>query len=76
LSLGADWRVSGRSFDNAANTVRLDSYDVLDLRAAQAIGEYLEVFGRVENVLDEDYQTVAGYGTAGRGVFAGVRARM
>ena len=76
LTLGADWRVSARSFDNAANTVRLDGYNVLDLRAAQAIGEHLEVFGRVENVLDEDYQTVAGYGTAGRGVFAGVRARM
>ena len=36
----------------------------------------LELFGRVENVFDTDYQTVAGYGTAGRSVFGGIRATM
>ena len=76
LGLGADLRISGPSWNNAANTVRLDGYEVLDLRASFALGEHLELFGRVENVFDADYQTVAGYATAGRGAFAGVRARM
>ena len=76
LNLGADLRVIGASYDDAANSVRLDGYEVLDLRVSHFIGDHLELFGRVENVLDEDYETVAGYGTAGRGVFAGVRARM
>ena len=76
LSLGADLRLSGASFDNAANTVRLEGYEVVDLRAAFDLGEHLELFGRVENLFDADYRTVAGYNTPGRGGFVGVRARM
>jgi vitamin B12 transporter len=35
----------------------------------------LEVYGRVENGFDEDYQEVLGYNTAGRAAYAGVRLR-
>ncbi|MEC7623781.1 MAG: TonB-dependent receptor, partial [Pseudomonadota bacterium] len=76
LGLGADLRIVGPSWDNAANTNRLDGYELLDLRASFGIGDNLELFGRVENVFDTDYQTVAGYGTAGRSVFGGIRATM
>ncbi len=73
---GGDVRIVSDSFDNAANTVRLDGYAVLDLRASWQVSDAFELFGRVENVWDEQYQTAAGYGTAGRGVFVGVRAAM
>ena len=76
LRLGADLRISGPSFDNAANSVKLDGYEVLDLRAAFDIGTSLQLFGRVENVFDTDYRVVSGYNTPGRGAFAGIRARM
>lgn len=76
LRLSADFRIVSRSFDNAANTVRLDGYEVLDFRAAFPVTEGLELFGRVENVFDTDYQTAAGYAQAGRGAFVGVRASM
>ena len=76
LGLGADLRIVGPSWDNAANTNRLNGYELLDLRASFGIGDNLELFGRVENVFDTDYQTVAGYGTAGRSVFGGIRATM
>jgi vitamin B12 transporter len=64
---------AGRNFDNAANTVVLESYTVVDLRAAYALRDNLELFGRLENAFDEEYQTIARYGTIGRGVFVGVR---
>jgi vitamin B12 transporter len=76
LGLGADLRIVGPSWDNAANTNRLAGYELLDVRASFGIGNNLELFGRVENVFDTEYQTVAGYGTAGRGVFGGIRAKM
>lgn len=76
LRIGSDLRLVSRSFDNAANTVRLDGYALLDLRASWQVTEAFELFGRVENVWDEQYQTAAGYGTAGRGVFLGVRSAM
>ncbi|GMM92981.1 TonB-dependent receptor plug domain-containing protein [Qipengyuania sp. MTN3-11] len=76
LNLGADLRLVGDSFENATNTIKLDGYEVLDLRASFDVTDRFELFGRVENVFDADYQTAAGYGTAGRGAFLGVRARM
>ena len=67
---------AGPRWDNGANTNRLEGYELFDLRASFGIGDNLELFGRVENVFDTDYQTVAGYGTAGRSVFGGIRAKM
>ena len=76
LSLGADLRVVGESFDNASNTVRIEGYRLVDLRAAWEVREGIELFGRVENVFDAAYQTAAGYGSPGRGAFVGVRGKM
>jgi vitamin B12 transporter len=64
---------AGRSFDDAANTVVVDSYTVVDLRAGFAFRDNLEVYGRLENALDEEYETIARYGTPGRAMFVGVR---
>ena len=33
----------------------------------------MELFGRVENILDEDYQEVFGFATPGVAAYAGVR---
>lgn len=76
LGLGADLRLVGASWNDAGNTTRIDGYELLDLRATFGIGDHLELFGRVENVFDKQYETVTGYGTAGRGYFGGIRARM
>lgn len=64
---------AGSSFDDAANTVVVDSYTVVDLRAEFALRDDLELYGRLENAFDEEYETIARYGTPGRGVFVGVR---
>ncbi len=75
LTLGADLRVVSDSFDNAANTRRLDGYALVTLRASLPVTDNFELFGRIENVGDTSYQTTAGYGTAGRSAYAGVKAR-
>lgn len=36
----------------------------------------IEIFGRVENVFDENYEEVYTYGTPGRAGFAGLRIRL
>ena len=64
---------AGRSFDDAANTVVNEGYTVVDLRAAYQLRENFELYGRLENAFDEEYETIARYGTPGRGVFVGVR---
>lgn len=75
LTLGADLRLVGDSFDNAANTRRLDGYALTTVRASFPLTEKVELYGRVENVFDVNYQTVADYGTWGRAAYLGIRAR-
>jgi len=75
LTIGADVRLVGDSFDDAANTVPLDGYAVVALRASLPVTDKIELYGRVENVTDARYQTVAGYNTPGRSAYAGIRAR-
>jgi vitamin B12 transporter len=40
------------------------------------IGDRFAVYGRVENLTDEKYETVSGYGTYGRAAYAGVRLKL
>lgn len=75
LSTTVAVQYAGESFDNASNSTRLEPYTLVDLRAAYPINATLEVYGRVENVGDEHYETTRNYGVAGRGAFVGVRAR-
>lgn len=75
LSTAVAVRYAGSSFDNAGNSIRLKSYTLVDLKASYPLGGGFEVYGRVENLFDQRYETAFQYGTLGRGAYAGVRAR-
>jgi vitamin B12 transporter len=59
-----------------AERVELDSYTLLTLGASYRVTSALEIYGRLENALDEDYEDVYGYGTPDRGAFAGLRLKL
>ena len=69
IDVGGTVFVSGRRFDNGANTVLLDGFTLVDLRAEYDFGSGLRLQGRIENVLDEDYETAAWYNQPGRSLF-------
>jgi vitamin B12 transporter len=75
LNLGLGVRYVGRSWDNAANTVELKAYTLVDLRADYALNDQISLYGRVENAGDARYQTAATYGQLGRRVWLGLRTR-
>lgn len=66
-------RYADRSYDDAANTIPLQSYTLWDLRASYPLRPHLEVYGRIENLTDKHYETAYQYGTLGRAAYAGVR---
>ncbi|WP_409521521.1 TonB-dependent receptor plug domain-containing protein [Novosphingobium sp.] len=68
-------RYSGESYNAATGTATLDDYWLVDLRAQWQVREGLILQGRIENVGDEKYETVSGYGTLGRTVYLGLRSR-
>lgn len=75
LKSGVAVRYSGETFTNDANTGALAAYTLVDLRVSYPINDKLELYGRVENLFDEQYEVVPNYGTAGRSAFGGVRFR-
>lgn len=48
----------------------------IDVAGRYRLSERLEVFGRIENLLDEDYQDVFGYGAPGLSAYGGIRVRL
>ncbi|MDF7777087.1 TonB-dependent receptor [Sphingomonas sp. AOB5] len=76
LSLGATVLTVGDSFNDAGNFTRLDGYTLVSIRAEMPIGERFSIYGRVENLFDERYQTVADYGTLGRAAYGGIRVKL
>jgi len=71
LQLMASYRLARDAVDIGG--ARLDDYDVVDLSASYSISQRFEVYGRIENATNEEYQEVAGYNTAGRSLYGGVR---
>jgi len=55
--------------------VELDDYVLLNAKVAYKPTEDTELYLRVENLLDQDYQTVYGYGSPGISAFAGFKAK-
>ena len=72
LTISAGVLFNGDEIDGA--TV-LDSFTLVNVRARYQLTDGIEVFGRVENALDENYQDNLGFGTAPLSAFGGIRAR-
>lgn len=51
----------------------LDNYEVLDFTASYTLIAGLDIYGRVENLLDEDYEENPGFRTSGTAGYAGLR---
>lgn len=78
LSLGANITYVGSRKDNdfstfPATTTTLKSYTLVGLNAKYALTKTVEVFARIENAFDEEYQEVFGYGTLGAAAYGGVK---
>lgn len=53
---------------------RMPDYTVVNATVTYAINDSTQAYLRVENLFDEEYQTVRNYGQPGRQVFVGVRS--
>lgn len=53
--------------------VILDDYTVARIFGSHEISERLEIYGRLENVFNLEYETTRGYEAAGLGAFGGLR---
>lgn len=73
VTTDAGMRVVGRQYDSATSNY-LGGFVTFDMSAAWQVTEWAKLYGRVENLLDKQYEEVDTYGTPGRTLFAGVKA--
>jgi len=53
--------------------VEVDEYVVVNLSGSFKIHKYVELFARIENLFNEDYEEVYGYGTPGISAYGGIK---
>ncbi|MDP4173751.1 MAG: TonB-dependent receptor [Bacteroidota bacterium] len=81
LDLNLEVANTGKRYDNEYDPVtftlkgrvKLDSYTLVNLSASYQVTKYLKIFGRIDNLLNEDYEEVLFYGTPKRSAYAGIR---
>lgn len=70
---------TGDRFDNdfraAPALIGLDPYTLLRVGASYQLTPRIELFGRIENLADDDYVESFGYRTPGRAAYVGLRIR-
>ena len=78
LGIGGMVQIVGDSYDSDSfgSRVQVDGYALASVRAELPIGNRLSIYGRIDNVTDARYQTVAEYGTYGRAAYGGIRVKL
>jgi len=73
FGLGLTMTYNGKETD--PYTVGTRGWVRFDLKAAYQINDRVEVYGRIDNLLNKQYQQVFGYGTPNRSFYAGIRGK-
>ena len=56
------------------SNIQMPNYEILDISLTYDINDKSSVYLQVQNLVDEQYETIKGYNKGGRQVFAGIRA--
>lgn len=70
FSFNAFYRGSADTIDSAT---ALEDFEVLDINARFRINEHVEIYARIENAFDEEYQEIASFFSADRASYIGVK---
>ena len=71
----------GSKFDNDFSTFpasrsKIAGYSIVNLYARYKINSDYELFARIENLFDKEYEDVLGYGTLGTNAIAGLKVNL
>lgn len=72
LDLGVDWN-GGQTDRAGGETVKLAPFTLVRVAGSWRLSDRLELFGRIENALDQDYEEVFSYRSPGIGIWVGLR---
>ncbi len=72
------WRGTGRRFDinysgSEPERISLGGYGTINLTLSYQLSETVELFSRVDNLFDKEYEEVYGFGTMGAAAYGGIK---
>lgn len=67
---------SGKRKNSDYDAEWLGSYTIVNLDARYEINKHLDVYGRIENLFNKDYETVDGYNQTGAAAYVGINVKM
>ena len=75
VRVNVDYRFVGARNNDAANTPsqRLGAFGVVNVSATYDVTKQVQVFGRIDNLLNQEYEEFLFFGTPIRSVFGGVK---
>ncbi|MFA4909732.1 MAG: TonB-dependent receptor [Desulfobacteria bacterium] len=73
LNVTLDVQNVGNRYRNTANTLEMPDYTLVNLAASYQATKRLQVFGRVDNLTDKNYESIYQYGEPGIGVYGGIK---
>lgn len=59
-----------------AKRVKLSGYAIVDVNLSYKVSDAIELYGRVANLLDKEYEDVLGFGTPGVAAYGGVKVSL
>lgn len=74
LNFNFDGSYVGSNWNDSANTQKVKQYYLFNLAASYKIRENFEIFGRIHNLFNREYEEVLGYSTLGRTFYGGIKA--
>ena len=56
--------------------VAMHSTSIVDLSVSYRLSDAVELFSRIDNLFDQEYQEVLGFGTMGAAAYGGVKVTL
>lgn len=73
VRVNVDFRYVGSRFNNSANSQKMGSFDVVNISATYDVTKQMQLFGRIDNAFNEEYEELLFFGTPIRSVFGGIK---
>ena len=73
LNVNLNAQYVGKRYREADNSEEMPDYTLFNLAASYDVMEWFKIFGRVENLTDQNYQSIYQYGESGIGFYGGVK---
>jgi len=73
LNVNLNAQYMGKRYREADNTEEMPDYTLFNFAASYDMMKWLKIFGRVENLTDQKYQSIYQYGEPGIGFYGGIK---